>query len=170
MKNLKIMSKPWWLNPRWLAGFCFSSARPLRPWLRLILAAFICVLPAFGVRADLAATNSLGDPAELSLEQLVNIRVTSVSKKETSLNDSPAAIYVVTPEDIRRQGITTIPDALRLVPGMDVAQINSHEWAITSRGFNTQFANKLLVMVDGRSVYGTGFGGVFWGDSGYILG
>ncbi|MDR3458328.1 MAG: TonB-dependent receptor [Verrucomicrobiae bacterium] len=99
----------------------------------------------------------------MSLEQLVNIQVTSVSKRETSLNDSPAAVYVVTQDDIRRQGITTIPDALRLVPGMDVAQINSHEWAINSRGFNTQFANKLLVLVDGRSIYGTGFGGVYWG-------
>jgi iron complex outermembrane recepter protein len=70
---------------------------------------------------------------------LVNIRVVSVSKKETSLSDSPAAIYVIAPEEIRRQGITSIPEALRMVPGMDVARIDSHEWAVSARGFNGQF-------------------------------
>ena len=100
---------------------------------------------------------------ELSLEDLVNIKVTSVTKKETSLEDSPAAVTVVTQDDIRRFGITSIPEALRLVPGMDVAQVNSHEWAVSVRGFNGEFANKLLVLVDGRSIYTTAFGGVVWG-------
>jgi len=99
----------------------------------------------------------------LSLDQLINIKVTSVSKKETTLEDSPAAVTVITPDDLDRFGITTLPDALRLVPGMDVAQINSHEWAVSSRGFNGEFANKMLVLIDGRSVYTTGFGGVLWG-------
>ena len=92
----------------------------------------------------------------------MNESVTSVAKRETKLNDSAAAISVVTQDDIRRFGITTIPDALRLVPGLDVAEINSHEWAVSARGFDNEFANKLLVLVDGRSVYESGYGGVIW--------
>ena len=109
-----------------------------------------------------ATTNSVADSADLSLEQLINIQVTSVSKKETRLNQSPAAIAVVTQDDIQRLGITSIPDALRLVPGMEVAQIDSHTWAVTARGSEGQFANKLLVMVDGRTVYESAFAGVKW--------
>jgi iron complex outermembrane receptor protein len=101
--------------------------------------------------------------ADMSLEQLMSEPVTSVSKKTTKLGDSATAITVITQEELHRLGITSIPDALRLVPGMDVAQINSHEWAVSSRGFNSQFANKLLVLVDGRCVYDSGFGGVVWG-------
>lgn len=100
--------------------------------------------------------------ADLNIEELMNVDVTSVSKKETKLNDSPAAISVITQDDIRRLGISTIPDALRLVPGLNVAQIDSSHWAISSRGFNGQYANKLLVMIDGRSVYTPAFGGVLW--------
>ncbi|HLH56905.1 MAG TPA: TonB-dependent receptor [Verrucomicrobiae bacterium] len=106
---------------------------------------------------------------ELSLEDLVNIKVTSVAKKETSLEDSPAAVTVVTQDDIRRFGILTLPDALRLIPGMDVAQVNSHEWAVSARGFTGEFANKLLVMVDGRSIYTTAFGGVIWGMQDMVM-
>lgn len=107
-------------------------------------------------------TNAPADLSDLSLEQLVNIKVVSVSKKETSLESSPAAITVITQDDIRRLGIESIPEALRLVPGMDVAQINSHEWAVSARGFNGQFADKLLVLIDGRAVYTPAFGGVYW--------
>ncbi|MEY2407473.1 MAG: iron complex outerrane recepter protein [Verrucomicrobiota bacterium] len=100
--------------------------------------------------------------ADLSIEQLMNESVTSVSKKETRLADSPAAITVITAEDIRRIGATTIPEALRIVPGLEVARINASEWAVSSRGFNSQYASKLLVLVDGRSVYTPSFSGVFW--------
>lgn len=103
-----------------------------------------------------------GELTELSLEQLMNIDVTSVSKKEERLFDAPAAIYVLTNEDIRRSGATTIPEALRMVPGLEVAQIDANKWAITARGFNTLFANKLLVLIDGRSVYTPFFSGVYW--------
>ena len=82
----------------------------------------------------------------LTLEQLVNIEVTSVSKKQTDLFKSPAAIYVITQEDIRRSGLTSIPELLRMVPGLDVAQIDANHWAISARGFNEQYANKLLVL------------------------
>lgn len=118
-------------------------------------------IPLVGAPLNLVADAS-SDTNELSLEQLINIKVTTVSKKETSLESSPAAVTVITQDDIRRLGIETIPDALRLVPGMEVAQINSHEWAVSSRGFNDQFANKLLVLVNGRAVYTPAFGGVYW--------
>ncbi len=112
--------------------------------------------------AQTNAPASLTNAADISLEQLINIEVTSVAKEETKLDQSPAAIFVVTPEDIDRSGVTSIPEALRLVPGLDVAQVNSSDWAISSRGFNSQFANKLLVLVDGRSIYNLGFGGELW--------
>ena len=76
------------------------------------------------------------DLENFTLEQLVNVQVTSVSKKETDLFASPAAIYVITQDDIRRMGVTSIPEALRMVPGMDVAQISGNQWAVSSRGFN----------------------------------
>src|SRR5579863_9245130 len=102
------------------------------------------------------------DLTELSLGDLMNTKVTSVSKKEQSLSKVAAAIFVITQEDIRRSGATNIPDLLRMVPGLDVAQINGNTWAISARGFNLQFANKLLVLVDGRAVYTPLFGGVYW--------
>src|SRR6266849_3720977 len=102
------------------------------------------------------------DLAEKSMEDLMNVDVTSVSKKEQKLSQVAAAIFVITLEDIRRSGATNIPDLLRMVPGLDVAQINSSTWAISARGFNFQFASKLLVLIDGRAVYTTLFGGVNW--------
>jgi iron complex outermembrane receptor protein len=99
---------------------------------------------------------------ELSLEDLVNIKVTSVSKKETRLEDSPAAIAVLTQDDIQRLGATSIAEALRAVPGVEVARMNANTWAVTARGFNNQYADRLLVLVDGRSVYTPTFGGVYW--------
>ena len=105
---------------------------------------------------------SADDLENFTLEQLVNVQVTSVSKKETDLFTAPSAIYVITQEDIRRSGMTSIPEALRMVPGLDVAQIDANHWAISSRGFNQQSADKLLVLIDGRSVYSPVNGGVFW--------
>ncbi|HYL61397.1 MAG TPA: TonB-dependent receptor [Candidatus Methylomirabilis sp.] len=102
------------------------------------------------------------DLTQESIENLMDVEVTSVSKTEQKLSRVAAAVFVITQEDIRRSGATNIPDLLRMVPGMDVAQINGSTWAIGSRGFNSQFANKLLVMVDGRSVYSPTFSGVFW--------
>ena len=92
----------------------------------------------------------------------MNVQVTSVSKTEQKISQVAAAIFVITQEDIRRSGATNIPDLLRMVPGLDVAQINGNTWAISSRGFNLQFANKLLVLIDGRAVYSPLFGGVDW--------
>ena len=103
-----------------------------------------------------------GDLTQVSIEDLMNLEVTSVSKKGQKLSQVAAAIFVITPEDIRQSGATNIPDLLRMVPGMDVAQINSNTWAISARGFNFQFASKLLVLIDGRAVYSPLFGGVNW--------
>lgn len=113
--------------------------------------------------------NKEADLAEKSLEDLMNTEVTSVSKKEQKLSQVAAAIFVVTQEDIRRSGATNIPDLLRMVPGMEVAQIDGNTWAISARGFNTQFANKLLVLVDGRAVYTPFSGGVFWDTLDLVL-
>ena len=102
------------------------------------------------------------DVTAISLEDLMNLKVTSVSKREQKLADAPAAIFVITQEDIRRSGARNIPEALRLAPGIEVARIDENKWAITSRGFNGRFANKLLVLIDGRSVYTPLFSGVYW--------
>lgn len=116
--------------------------------------------------AESSPNRSLGD---LTIEELMNESVTSVSKRETKLTASPAAIAIVTPEDIRRLGITSIPEALRLVPGLDVARISVNEWAVSARGFNSEFANKLLVLVDGRTIYTPASGGVFWNGQDAVL-
>lgn len=123
-----------------------------------------CALTS-GLLAQPAATNL----AELDVEQLLRVRVTSVSKHAEPLSGAAAAIYVVSEEDIRRQGFTTLADSLRYVPGMQVAQINSHGWAITARGFNNEYANKLLVLMDGRTVYTPLFAGVYWDVQDTIL-
>ncbi len=102
------------------------------------------------------------DLTELSIEELMNIEITSVSKKPQKLSEAAAAVFVITQEDIRRSGVTSIPEALRMVPGLQVAKIDANKWAVTSRGFNGRFANKLLVLMDGRSVYSPLHSGVFW--------
>ena len=122
-----------------------------------------CELAWFAV-ALLAAPAQSGqvDLTALQIEDLMNVDVTSASKKEQKLSNVPAAIFVITKEDIHRSGATDVPDLLRMVPGLDVAQINPGVWAISARGFNGQYANKLLVLIDGRTVYTPTFSGVFW--------
>lgn len=119
--------------------------------------------------ADPSAPAAARPLADLSIEELMNVSVTSVSKKETRLNASPAAISVITQEDIRRSGLTSLPELLRTVPGLNVARVNGNQWAISARGFNGQFANKLLVLVDGRTIYTPVFGGVFWNAQDVVL-
>jgi iron complex outermembrane receptor protein len=115
----------------------------------------ISVLPAWSQQKSTDLTSQ-------SLEDLMNVPVSSVSKKEEKLSRTAAAVFVITSEDIHESGATNIPDLLRMVPGMNVAQINANTWAISARGFNSEFSNELLVMVDGRTVYVPTFGGVFW--------
>jgi iron complex outermembrane receptor protein len=102
------------------------------------------------------------DLGDESIEDLMNIKVTSVSKTEEKLSRTASAIFVITQSDIRGSGATNIPDLLRMVPGLDVAQIDGSTWAISARGFNQQSSNKLLVLVDGRTVYSPLFSGVYW--------
>ena len=102
------------------------------------------------------------DLTQVSLEDLMNIQVTSVSKKEQTLGSAGAAVFVITQEDIRRSGATNIPDLLRMVPGVNVAQMSGSTWAISVRGFNDVFADKVLVLIDGRSVYNPITSGVSW--------
>jgi len=116
-----------------------------------------------------ASFSTVDDLTELSLEDLMNIEVTSVGKKAQKLSEAAAAVFVITQEDIRRSGATSIPEALRMVPGLQVAKIDANKWAITARGFNGRFANKLLVLVDGRSVYTPLYSGVFWENIDTVL-
>nr|WP_249060558.1 TonB-dependent receptor plug domain-containing protein [Desulfobacter hydrogenophilus] len=99
----------------------------------------------------------------------MDIKVTSVSKKSQRLSDSAAAIFVITREDIRRSGATSIPDALRMAPGVNVARIDANKWAVNCRGFNSRFSPSLQVLVDGRSVYTPSFSGVYWEVTNVLL-
>lgn len=106
---------------------------------------------------------------KLSLEELMNIEVTSVSKRSEKLREAASAIQVITQNDIRASGVKTLPEALRLAPNLQVAQVNSSQWAISSRGFNNVLANKLLVLIDGRTVYTPLYAGVFWDVQNLLL-
>src|SRR5690349_15692801 len=99
----------------------------------------------------------------------MDIEVTSVSKRAEKLLETASAIQVITGEDIRRSGATSLPEALRLANNLQVAQKGSHSWGISARGFNTELANKLLVLMDGRTVYTPLFSGVFWERQDYLL-
>ena len=127
---------------------------------RTMLASFMTVFLAANGAAQ--SQQSVPDVTALSMEDLMNIQVTSVSKRTQKVADAAAAIFVITQEDLRRSGATSIPEALRLVPGLEVARIDENKWAIGSRGFNGRFDDKLLVLIDGRSVYTPLFSGVYW--------
>ena len=124
------------------------------------------------ISATSFATETILSPQQIAKEQkklisldmdaLLNTEVTSVTKKAQKISEAAAAIFVISNEDIKRSGVTTIPEALRMVPGIDVAHIDGNKWAISSRGFNDRFSNKLLVLIDGRSVYTPFFSGVNW--------
>ena len=109
-----------------------------------------------------AADDNMLDLGDMSLEDLMNIEITSVSKKPEKVSEAAAAVFVISQEDIRRSGATSIPEALRMAPGIQVARITANKWAITARGFNDRFSNKLLVLMDGRTLYTPLFSGVFW--------
>ncbi|MES1254951.1 MAG: TonB-dependent receptor plug domain-containing protein [Acidobacteriota bacterium] len=133
---------------------------------RLLLIAALVAAPA-SARAQ--RTSGQSDLAIASLEDLLNIQITSASRREQRVEDTPGAAYVITQDDIRRSGIRLLPELFRLVPGMQVSQIGSSEWAVSSRGFNSRYANKVLVLVDGRSIYNRAFTGVFWNSQEMML-
>ena len=129
------------------------------------------VTPSTKPAAPAAAQGSSGesDLTSMSLEDLMNVQVTSVAKEPQKISDAPAAVTVISQDDIQRSGLGSIPELLRLAPGMDVAQINASQWAISTRGINGYLADNLLVLMDGRSVYTPVFGGVLWNSVSYPL-
>lgn len=112
---------------------------------------------------------SISQIKKLSVEDLMNVEVTSVSKRPQKLSDVASAIQVITQEDIHRSGATSLPEALKLAPNLQVARYNSYAWIITARGFGNVFSNKLLVMIDGRTVYSPLFAGVYWDIQSVLL-
>lgn len=124
--------------------------------------ALVLLGAAVSIPSPLLATTVPADLTELSLEALMDIEVTSVSRRPQKLANAAAAAFVISQDDIRRSGATTIPDLLRMVPGLQVAKIDANKWAVSIRGFNGRFANKLLVLKDGRSIYTPLFSGVYW--------
>jgi iron complex outermembrane receptor protein len=122
------------------------------------------------VSADASAQAPLApDLGRATLEDLLKIKITSASRREQSADEVAAAVFVITQDDIRRSGMRTLPELFRLVPGVQVAQIGSSNWAGTIRGFNDLFSNKLLVLVDGRSIYTRVFSGVLWDSEDLVL-
>jgi iron complex outermembrane recepter protein len=161
-------------------GVVSKRSFPFASWIftrrfALVLLATATLLARAGVSQSLPSPPSPAQPAgsrdlaTVSLEDLMNTRVTSVSKTEQKMSQAAAAIAVITQEDISRSGARNIPDLLRMVPGMDVSQINANSWAISARGFNQQFGDKLLVLIDGRAVYTPLLGGVNWDTQDVLL-
>jgi outer membrane cobalamin receptor len=137
-----------------------GRTRGVKSWLQWLVV--FCVAVFFLETFPLQAQVRAADLTSLSLEDLMNTEVTSVSKTEQKISRTASAIFVITSVDIARSGATSIPDLLRMVPGVDVAQIDANTWAITARGLNGRYSNELLVLLDGRTVYTPTFGGVFW--------
>jgi iron complex outermembrane receptor protein len=149
-------------NPR---PYLTSTVNRLFGWFQ---AGFLILLAA-GSATMAAAASYAGDLTQLSIEELMAMEFSSLSRKSQRLTDTPAAAFVITAEDIRRSGATSVPEALRMVPGLQVARIGSEKWAISSRGFNDWFSNKLLVLMDGRTVYNSVYSGVYWRDQDVLL-
>ena len=132
------------------------------PWKFLASAALglLAALPALAQEEPPPVEPS--ELKKLSIEELMEVDVTSVSRRSERVSQAAAAVTVITSEDIRRSGVTSLPEALRLANGLHVARFDSRTWAISARGFNISTANKMLVLIDGRSIYTPLFSGVFW--------
>ncbi len=128
----------------------------------LIFTVLLLAAPAGTPEANSAGPESGQELKDMTLEQLADVVVTSPSKEPRSALKSPVAIYVITADDIRRSGVQTIPDALRLAPGVEVAQIDSSKWSVGIRGFGSRLNRSVLVLIDGRSVYTPLFAGTYW--------
>lgn len=131
---------------------------------RIVFAAVLLCLGLSTIPASVASnTESSDNPVkQLSLEELGNVQVTTVSKEPEEVRKTSAAIYVITQDDIQRSGVTSIPDALRLAPGVEVARIDSSKWSIGIRGFGSRLSRNVLVLIDGRTVYSTLLAGTYW--------
>jgi iron complex outermembrane receptor protein len=155
-----------WISSTVSTAFVLSGARPIQRNAigRIIVSLLLLVGLVKESRAHAPQSNpeKPSQLKQLSLEQLGNIEVTTASKEPVKVIRSPAAVYVLTQEDIRRSGATSIPEALRLAPGVEVARVDADHWSVAIRGFAGQFSKSLLVLIDGRSVYTPLFDGVFW--------
>ncbi len=149
------------------------AGAPFRRWFAALGALCAAMLSGPGATGRAAeappAGTARGTVADLSLEDLGKIKVTTVSRQDSTVQQSAAAITVITPEMIRRSGATTIPELFRMVPGMDVARIDANKWAVSSRGFNDRFVGKQLVQIDGRTLYNPINAGVYWDSVDYTL-
>jgi iron complex outermembrane receptor protein len=131
---------------------------------------FAALAMLFGLHSEAATIPSSSvDLFTLSLDELSQLKVTSVSRRAEELRYAPSAIYVITADDIRRSGASSVAEALRLVPGMNVSRIGAHQWSISARGFDDVYSNKLLVLLDGRSVYSPLFSAVTWNVQDTVL-
>jgi iron complex outermembrane receptor protein len=135
---------------------------------RIAGATFALLAAGWAAGAE-GGSGTIGALKQLDVEDLMNVEVTSVARHPEKLLQAASAIQVITQDDIRRSGATSLPEALRLADNLQVAQKNSHDWGISARGFNTDLANKLLVMIDGRTVYTPLYSGVFWDVQDYLL-
>ncbi|PIE63355.1 MAG: TonB-dependent receptor [Desulfobacter postgatei] len=142
----------------------------LHVFLKKIILLLLFLSGLFSILPVTCPASQNTDLTEFSIEELMEIKVTSVSKKSQRLSDSAAAIFVITREEIRRSGVTSIPEALRMAPGVNVARIDANKWAVNCRGFNSRFSPSLQVLVDGRSVYTPSFSGVYWEVTDVLLG
>jgi iron complex outermembrane receptor protein len=131
-------------------------------WRRVSFEIVLCTSLTACLSLLAYAQNAGPDLSELSLDALSNTEITSVARKAEKLSQAAAAIFVISQEDIRRSGFTSIPELLRMVPGLNVAQMDANQWAVTARGFNERFADKTLVLIDGRTVYTPLSSGVYW--------
>ncbi|MGA1867678.1 MAG: TonB-dependent receptor plug domain-containing protein [bacterium] len=132
---------------------------------KIIILTLFCLWIGLAAPSKFAFAEGTYEPSDLislELEELLELKVLTATRRPDSIYESPAAVYVLTQEDIRRSGMTLLPECLRMVPGMQVARMSSSDWAISSRGFQRQYSNKLLVLIDGRSIYTPLFSGVFW--------
>lgn len=118
---------------------------------------------------DVYADDTLTHLKTLSLQELSATTVSIATKNQQPINETPSAVFVISHEEIRRSGMQSIPEVLRKVPGLEVARVDANQWAISSRGFNGIYANKLLVMVNGRTVYDPLNSGVYWNEQDYPL-
>jgi iron complex outermembrane recepter protein len=146
-----------------------AGARPLL-WATLAVGTALLATPGHTTtHAATRSDTSAAGAADLSLEELMKISVQTASRKTEKLQDVAAAVFVVTRDDIERSGASSIPEALRLAPGVQVARSANNRWAVSARGFNGRFANKLLVLMDGRSIYSPLFAGVLWENEDTLL-
>jgi len=151
-----------------------TEARPQRNTLGRIVAkaitrAVLLLLPLTLLPLTSRAQNSKVDLSEATPDILANLEVTTASRRPEKLSQTDAAVFVITAEDIRRSGMNSIPELLRMVPGLEVAHMDANKWALTVRGFNERFADKMLILIDGRAVYNPLFSGVYWDAQDTVL-